>query len=272
MDRCLEIKRPLVEQLNQPFLNWVHTLQLATRALIAGDADRAEQLATEALQIGTDGGQPDAFIVFGAQIIMVNLWRGTLGDLVPLIKQAIADNPGLPVFVAVLTLAYAEADRTDEARALLEQFAGTDFDLPLDTAWLTGMIAYADAAIECGDPLFAGPIFERLAPFADQWLYTDVATSGPVSRSLGGLATILGRYDEADAYFAHSAASSERASATFFAAQTDLLWGKMLAERRSPGDAREGSGPSLQGNICRRRSRVRERRTPRAEALRLLDV
>ena len=77
----------------------------------------------------------------------------------------------------------------DEARALLEQFAGTDFELPMDTTWLTGMIAYADAAIECGDPLFAAPILERLAPFADQWLYTDVATSGPVSRSLGGLAT-----------------------------------------------------------------------------------
>ena len=236
MDRCFEIKRPLVEQLNQPFLNWVHALQLATRALIAGDANRAEQLATDALQIGTEGGEPDALIVFGAQIIMVNLWRGTLGDLVPLIKQAIADNPGLPVFVAVLALAYAEAERTDEVRVLLGEFAGAAFDLPLDTTWLTGMTAYADAAVECGDPLFAGPILERLAPFADQWLYTDVATSGPVSRSLAGLATVLGRYDEADAYFAHSVASSQRAGAKFFIAQTDVLWGRMLADRQAIGD------------------------------------
>jgi hypothetical protein len=98
------------------------------------------------------------------------------------------------------------------------------------------MVAYADAAIECGDPLFAGPVFEQLAPFADQWLYTDVATSGPVSRSLGGLATVLGRYNEADAYFAHSAASSDRARAKFFAARTDLLWGRVFAERGAPGD------------------------------------
>ena len=236
MDRCLEIKRPLVEQLDQPFLNWVHALQTATRALIAGDSGRAEQAATEALQIGTDGGEPDAFIVFGAQTIMVNLWRGTLGGLVPLIKQVIADNPGLPVFVAVLALAYAESDHEDDARILLEEFASGGFDLPMDTTWLTGMIAYADAAIECGDPTFAGPILERLAPFADQWLYTDVATSGPVSRSLGGLATILGRYDEASGHFAHSAACSEQAHAMFFGAQTDLLWGKMLAARHFAGD------------------------------------
>ena len=117
MDRCLEIKRPLVEQLDQPFLHWVHTLQRTTRALIAGDTDRAEQLASEALQIGTDGGQPDAFIVFGGQLIMVNLWRGTLSALVPLIEQTVADNPGLPVFSAALALAHAEADRTEERAA-----------------------------------------------------------------------------------------------------------------------------------------------------------
>ena len=205
MDRCFEIKCPLVDRLDQPFLNWVHTLQRVTRALIAGDTDEAESWATQALTIGTEGGQPDAAVIFGAQFIMVNLWRGTLADLIPLIQQAIADNPGLPVFVAVLTLAHSEADHPDESRQLLEDFARAGFELPLDPTWLTGMIAYADAAIECGDPRFAEPLLARLAPYSDQWLYTDVATSGPISRSLGGLATVLRRYDQADAYFAHAA-------------------------------------------------------------------
>ena len=65
-----------------------------------------------------------------------------------------------------------------------------NFELPLDATWLTGMIAYADAATECGDARFAEPLLEQLAPFSDQWLYTDVATSGPVSRSLGDLSTV----------------------------------------------------------------------------------
>jgi hypothetical protein len=197
---------------------------------------QGEQLVTEGFQIGTDGGQPDAAIVFGVQMILVSWWRGTMGGLVPLIEQTIADNPGLPVFVAVLALANAEGDRTDEVRRLLENFAQAGFDLPLDTAWLTAMIAYAEAAIQCSDPLFAAPIFERLSPFADQWLYTDLTTSGPVSRSLGGLATVLGRYDEADALFSNSASSSRLADAKFFMAQTDLCWGSMLAERSAEGD------------------------------------
>ena len=63
MDRCLEIAGSLAEQLDQPTLNWVHSFTRAMRAQIAGDTDQAEQLATEALQIGTDSGQPDAAAV-----------------------------------------------------------------------------------------------------------------------------------------------------------------------------------------------------------------
>ena len=236
MDRCLEIKRPLVDRLDLPFLRWVHTLQRATRAVIAGDSGEAEQLALRALQIGTDGGQPDAAIVFGTQLILVHLVRGTMGTLVSLIEQAIADNPGLPVFTAVLALAYAESDRPEDVRGLLEGFARTGFELPLDVTWLTGMIAYADAASVCRDSGFAGPILDQLAPFSDQWLYTDVATSGPVSRSVGDLLVVLGRHDEAEPRFAHAAVSSEKAGARFFSAQTDLSWGRMLVERHAPGD------------------------------------
>lgn len=60
--------------------------------------------------------------------------------------------------------------------------------------------------------------------------------SGPVSLYLGGLATVLGRYDEADAYFAQSSAYSSRVGAKFVAARTDHLWGTMFAERQAPGD------------------------------------
>jgi hypothetical protein len=47
---------------------------------------------------------------------------------------------------------------------------------------------------------------------------------------------VLGRYDEADAYFAHSAESSERGNAKFFTARTSLWWGIMFAERAGPED------------------------------------
>jgi tetratricopeptide (TPR) repeat protein len=225
------------ERLGHPSLNWVLAFGRATRAQITGDPQRAEQLATEAFRIGTDNGQPDAALIFSAQLATASYQRGTMGELVPFIKEAVAKNPGSPAFVAALTLAYVEGDRPDDALQLLEEFAATGFDLPMDPSWFTGMVTYSNAAIECRAPRFALPLFDQLAPWADQWATTSGPTvQGPVSTTLGGLATLLGRYDEADVYFTHSAESSDRASAKFFAARTHLLWGRMLAERARPED------------------------------------
>jgi hypothetical protein len=239
MDRCMQRAGALADQLDQPSLHWLHTYRRATRALIAGDADRAEQLATEALQFGNDSGQPDAIMLFGGQLMFVNMQRGTLSDLVPLIEQMEADThdiaPGM--IAGVLAMAHVEGDRTDEARVVLDRLEAADFTLGPDPVWLTGMVSYAEAAIECGDPHYARPLFDQLVPFADQ-LSTlgGISAEGPVSHFLGGLATVIGLHDQADAYFAQAAAASARMGAKFFAARTDLSWGTLLAARQAPGD------------------------------------
>jgi class 3 adenylate cyclase/tetratricopeptide (TPR) repeat protein len=237
MDRCLEIMAAVAEQLNQPTLRWLNTLEHATRVAIAGDTDRAEQLATEALQIGTDGGEPDAASIFGAQLLTVSFQRGQMGDLAPLVEQVAADNPGnAHTAMAVLAAAHAEGGRTDDAHRQLEELAAVGYELPLDMLWTTGMTMYAEAAIECRDSISAQPIFDQLAPWEDRLSYSGAAVEGPVSHYLGGLATILGRYAEADDYFAKAAAMNERIGAKFFAARTDLKWGELLIERKGPGD------------------------------------
>jgi tetratricopeptide (TPR) repeat protein len=237
MDSCFEIGGSCAEQLDQPSLNWWHSYVRAMRAQIAGNTEEAERLATEALERGTASGQPDAARFFGAQLMVVSLQRGTMEALVPLIEQMAADTPEIAgLTAAALALAHVEADRFVDARHLLEEFAAADFDLPLDPVWFSGMLAYAQAAIGCGDPKYAGPLFDRLAPWADQFSTTGITADGPVSHCLGGLATVLVRYDEADAYFTQAAAFNHRANARFFAAATNLSWATMRAERRAPGD------------------------------------
>jgi class 3 adenylate cyclase len=238
IDRCIEIMGSMAEQLDQPTLNWLNTFIPAARAMIAGDTAQAELLATEALQIGTDGGQPDAATFFGVQLMSISLQRGNLNELIPLIEQAIADNPGLPTLKATLAVAHAEGDRIDDAHHLLAELAAANFEFPLDFAWLTGMTRCAQVAIECRDEKSVTLLFDRLAPWAAQWTTSaGISSQGPVSHYLGGLATVLGHYDEADAYFAQSAAMNDRMGAKFFAALTDIMWGKMFAERKAPGDS-----------------------------------
>ena len=239
MDRCIEIMCALAEHLDQPILSWTNTFHLAKRAQIAGDTDLAEQMATEALKIGTDCGQPDAAFFFGGQLMVVSAQRGTMGELIPLIEQMLDEaSAQTGVLTSVLALAHAETDHTEDARRLLEEFAAADFDLRMDNTWITGMYCYAEAAIHCRDPKYAEPLFDRLAPWAEQSVASgSVTASGLVSHSLGGLATVLGRYDDAEFYFNQSSATSARMKAKFFIAITDLLWGSMLGERQAQGDA-----------------------------------
>ena len=261
MDRCIEIQASTAHLLNQPMFAWAHTFFLGLRAQLAGDTDRAEELATEALQIGTDGGQLDAEVIFGAQLMIVSGQRGTMSDLVPLIEQLAAGTPDISqwLFGSLLAKAHVEGGRTDEARSLLEAFAASGFDLPLDQVWLTGMVDYAEAAIECRDPEYVAPLFDRLKPWAGQLPATGASALGPVSHYLGGLAAVLGRYDDAEAYFIEAAEFSDRVGAKFFLARTRLWWGRMLVERLGPGDAERARDLLDRSSRCSRGTRVRGR-------------
>lgn len=264
LDRSIGVMRTMAERLDQPNLAWEQLFIRATRALIAGDTEVAEQLATESLRIGSDCGQPDAALIFGAQLMMVSLQRGTLNDLVPLMEQWAGEIPSIDrgVLHGVLAHAHAEGDHFGDACRLLREFGAAGFELPLDGAWLTGMTAYSEAAIACLDTASAGPLLERLEPWAGLMSYTGTTVDGPISHCLGGLCTVLGRYDEAEAYFIQSASFSQKVGAKFFGARTDLLWGKMLLQRALPGDgdrarvtlarARAAAAANGYGNIIRR--------------------
>jgi hypothetical protein len=237
MDRCIEAMASLAEQVDQPMLHWTVAYARTTQALIAGDQLQAEALAIEALQLGNDSGQPDAIVFFALQSMAANFQKGTLLESIPLIEQ-MANEVTVNGYLikAGLIIALAQNDRTDEVRMLLEEFSDTGFDFLLDCSWAIGLCGCAEGAITLGDPRFAAPLFDLLAPWSAQYATTGVTGSGPISHYVGALATVLGRFDEADTYFAQAASMCSRARAKFFAARTDLWWGKMLATRRAPGD------------------------------------
>jgi tetratricopeptide (TPR) repeat protein len=231
VDRCLSISDRLMQQLGQPTFAWGHNFLSSTRAQIAGEVDRIEQLANTALQIGTESGEADAFLLFGTQFMAANWQRGTMGNLIPLIEQAVADNPGVPGLPAALALAHAEQGMVDEARRLLERELESFDVVPTTGAWLTEATMLAEVAVECRASEAAILLFEALSPWASQFSSSGLTAEGPVSHYLGGLSGVMGRYDEAERFFADATESCARAGAAYFAARTDLWRGQMLTER-----------------------------------------
>jgi class 3 adenylate cyclase len=242
LDRCLAIHGDMADALGQSLFSWGHAFVQSLRSQIAGDAQAAERFALQALEIGTQGGQPDAALIFGGQMNIVAGQLGTQHELVPLIEKMAGETRDIPrsFFLSLLAKAYVEGDECAQASELLDEFAGMGYELPLDQLWLTGMVDFAEAAIECNHRRHAARLLEQLEPWSGQLPATGGSALSPVSHYLGGLATVLGDFDRAESYFEQSAEMCRRMGAIFFAGRTNLLWGRMLVQRGLPGDADRG--------------------------------
>lgn len=237
-DRCYAIAGELVRQLGLPPLKWEYGFHMSKRAQLAGDLADAERLAGEAASIGASCGQPDAQTFFGVQLAAISWMRGSMGDLAPLLEMMMHANPGLPTIRASLAMAFAQAERLEDASRVLGEFAATGYALPEDAAWLNGMTEYADAAVNCSDAATAPSLYDLLSPWAGHFSAAGGLTAeGPVCLHLGGLATVLGRYDEAERQLSLAAELCERNAMKFFATLTDLRRGQLMLRRGREGDA-----------------------------------
>ncbi len=220
----------------QPAMRWMAVFAGAQWALLRGDTARGELLAEEAFQIGTDLGQPDAFNYFATQISHIRWQQGRLGELVDLIDQGARDNPGIPAYKGALARALCQAGRQGEAVHLLDRATRSAFaDLPEDLLWAYGLSTFAEAAMQLDHTESAALLYARLRPFEGQLTFVGTICEGPIAHYLGGLATVLGRFDQADDHLATAAKLAARAGSPFYEARTLIEQGR-LALRRGDGD------------------------------------
>jgi class 3 adenylate cyclase/tetratricopeptide (TPR) repeat protein len=231
-DEALSLARSIAERLGQPIICMHVTFVRATRAMLAGDLDEAERLSIEAVELGSATGQPDIAAFFAGQFGVIRVMQGRGGEIVDLVRQATAENPGIPAFATFLAGIYCDLDRAEEARAVLEPFVADGFEsIPRDLIWLITMTSIAYAVAELGWTDAARPMLERLSPFIGQICCIETTTYPEVGYYLGLLAATLNRSEEAEAYFSQAAATHERIGAAWALAKTQLGWGSMLAAR-----------------------------------------
>jgi tetratricopeptide (TPR) repeat protein len=146
---------------------------------------------------------------------------------------------------------YAELGRADEARRELELLAAHDFtDLPRNTMWISAVWGLAEIAAAVGHTRHAARIYQLLEPSAGHCMVISGAVcAGSIARSLGLLATTLGRFSEAERHFDRALEQNERMRAAPCVARTRYEYSCMLIVRGAPRDrerARELLDQSLQ--------------------------
>jgi hypothetical protein len=204
---------------------------------LKGDPALAEQLATDARDVGLASGHSDAATFFAPQLAMARWQQGRLAELVPETREVVARAPGMPVFIAVLALAYTEQGDGASAHDLLRQAAADRFvGLPRNQTWISTLACWSHVSIEVRDTQAADALFELLEPFRAQVCYDRPTFTGLVAHYLGGLAAVLGRHDVADAHYSAALSTALALGAKWARASTSLAWSRALLQRRGPGD------------------------------------
>ncbi len=241
MDRALTRGRELANQIGQPALEWVITYYDSTRQQLHGRLEAAEALALRAAGIGHESAQADALMIVGVQLFAIRAEQGRLEELIEILEQRVAENPGLPTLQATLAFAYSELGRHEEAKAIFDRAAADDFaSLPFDIGWINGMARYAEIAARLGATGPAAIIYEKLLPYRDQIVTSVFTVTGSVERTLGVLAATLERWEDAEQHFAAAADYHQRVGATLFLARTWLNWGGALLAHGQAADSERG--------------------------------
>jgi DNA-binding SARP family transcriptional activator len=227
------------DQLGQPIMQWMTLFTRAQWSFLRGDTAAGEAQADEALQLGSEIGQPDAFNYYATQVSHARWQQGRLAEILDLIEQGTEDNPGIPAYRGALARAYCQAGRASDATALLEEAsAGRFSDLPEDLLWTYGMVTFAEAAIQLEHVESAAILYETLAPFGHQISYLGTTCEGPIAHYLGGLAIVLGEYEAAERHLKAASAFAGQAQSPFFDCRASIEAGRLATRTGDMATAR----------------------------------
>lgn len=234
--RGIAVLQQEAARIGQPFYDWLAAFHHAWYSILNGDLGEAEQLTAEALRIGTESGEPDAIMIYGAQLLNIRYFQGRLSEMLPLVEQAIIEYPGLPGFRAAQCWATAETGDISRAIELLDRDLEDKFTVPEDSNWLITHVLWTQAAGRSGHSTAAAMLIERLAPWHGQFATTGANIFSAVAQALGLATHILARYDEADTWYAEALDIHQRLEAPVLIAQTQATWADLLVDRDRPGD------------------------------------
>lgn len=217
---------------------WMYQYLVALRAIVDGDLEEAERLAGAAYALGEQGGQLDAGTIYAGQLTNIREHQGRLDELIPQITEVLTAVPGLRVFRGVLANACARSGRREQAAEILETDRAGGLAMPEDHTWLVGHVEWACAAVLIGDTTIAALLRDRLRPYSDQIATSYVSTACAGAHYLGMLDHLLGRHDDADAWFEQAMAIHDGMASPLLVAYTEAAWGGLLADR-DRGDDRQ---------------------------------
>ncbi len=192
----------LARNLGRGIPMWSDAFTRAGCALLAGDWDRAEALASEQYEIGDRLGHGDALLFYGVLLFSIRFEQGRLPEIADLVR-AVGTGDVVPDGVdALWGITACVLGDDDEAARVLDGLAAPGFtNLPRHQSWSSTLWAASLIAAHLGDTARAEQLYDLFTACPARLVYPGLNVFDSVPSTLGLLALTLGRHDVAHAHF-----------------------------------------------------------------------
>ena len=237
--RDLQAMEQLARELRQPAQEWYVAEVQASSTLLTGHLDDGESQIEHALEIGERALSWNARVSYRLQMYVLRRHQGRLAEVEDMVRRSVSEHPTYLIWDCVMAHVAAVLELEAEARDLVDRHRLQEFaSLRFDEMWLGSMALLADAACSLRHVEGAAALYPRLLPYGDRAVTTyPELCLGALSRNLGSLASILGRFDDAERHFEAALRMNSRIDARTWLALTHHDYARMLHTRSDPGDA-----------------------------------
>lgn len=241
----------LADELRQPAQQWYVAVLRTILALFEGRFEEARALISNALDLAERGrriftrrqtyvASPGAGwrdFVEVQQNYLVHREKGLLEEVIEETERSIEELPTVALLRFLVADLYCSVGRKEDAQAILDRFAATDFDIWVDNDKLAGWCLLAEVSSSLDHPTHASRLYELLLPHARRNAVSHpVCAFGSVSRYLGLLASTLGRFADAERHFEVALEMNAHMGAPPWVAHTERDYARVLLARGAEGD------------------------------------
>jgi hypothetical protein len=243
VDTAIAAQRKIAQEIKQPFQLHIAAVFQTMRAIMQGEFEEAERLATDASDISRQIGIAELDGILGVHLFTIRVEQGRLKEIAPIVKILVTHSPASAFWLPGLTLIYCALGLRDECRVLFDELAADAFALvPRDSLWVTSLAYLVEACAYLGDSNRAAILYELLRSYDGRTVVIGGATAclGAAARYLGMLATTMSDWPAAERHFVGALDLDSRMGAWPWLAHSQYEYAVMLFRRGQAGDRRRG--------------------------------
>jgi DNA-binding winged helix-turn-helix (wHTH) protein/tetratricopeptide (TPR) repeat protein len=240
LDREILAYTQLAEELRLPHAQWFVSLFRAMRALMEGRFEAADSGAQKFLELGNRVQDNNAPQSFGAHFMQRRWDQNRIEDVIAPVSAFVSAYPAILAWRCVLSFFESERGNPGAVQSF-DSLAEIGFrNIPRNETWGIAISMLSNACVNLGDVRRAEQLYDLTLPGKMHFTIVGYGVMywGSRARELGNLASLMGRFGEAEEHFELAVSQNAKTGAVPWVARSQYDYARMLVRKRDPREKR----------------------------------